>query len=74
MDPLLTSIITLFHENIGLSVYCLLLVSCVVLLTKAAFLYIKGKSDGKRKNKFFWQSFYKSQRGVVRQIAKGMSK
>ncbi|XP_069016691.1 SAM and SH3 domain-containing protein 1 isoform X1 [Embiotoca jacksoni] len=30
-----------------------------------------GKWDGKRKNKSFWQSFRKSQRGAVRQISKG---
>ncbi|KAG7509649.1 SAM and SH3 domain-containing 1-like isoform X1 [Solea senegalensis] len=30
-----------------------------------------GKSDGKRKNKSFWQSFRKSQKGVMRQISKG---
>ncbi|XP_039898407.1 SAM and SH3 domain-containing protein 1 isoform X1 [Simochromis diagramma] len=30
-----------------------------------------GKWDGKRKSKSFWQSFKKSQKGVVRQISKG---
>nr|XP_019953711.1 PREDICTED: SAM and SH3 domain-containing protein 1-like isoform X6 [Paralichthys olivaceus] len=30
-----------------------------------------GKLDGKRKSKSFWQSFRKSQRGVMRQISKG---
>ncbi|XP_056152309.1 SAM and SH3 domain-containing protein 1-like [Lampris incognitus] len=30
-----------------------------------------GKWDGKRKNKSFWQSFRKSQKGVMRQTAKG---
>ncbi|XP_070776853.1 SAM and SH3 domain-containing protein 1 [Enoplosus armatus] len=30
-----------------------------------------GKWDGKRKSKSFWQSFRKSQKGVVRQISKG---
>ncbi|XP_038584804.1 SAM and SH3 domain-containing protein 1 isoform X2 [Micropterus salmoides] len=30
-----------------------------------------GKWDGKRKGKSFWQSFRKSQKGVVRQISKG---
>ncbi|XP_040917418.1 SAM and SH3 domain-containing protein 1 isoform X2 [Toxotes jaculatrix] len=30
-----------------------------------------GKLDGKRKSKSFWQSFRKSQKGVMRQISKG---
>ncbi|XP_042356736.1 SAM and SH3 domain-containing protein 1 isoform X2 [Plectropomus leopardus] len=30
-----------------------------------------GKWDGKRKSKSFWQSFRKSQKGVLRQISKG---
>lgn len=30
-----------------------------------------GKWDGKRKSKSFWQSFRKSQKGVMRQISKG---
>ncbi|XP_029972831.1 SAM and SH3 domain-containing protein 1-like [Salarias fasciatus] len=30
-----------------------------------------GKWDGKRKGKSFWQSFKKSQKGVLRQISKG---
>ncbi|XP_034531401.1 SAM and SH3 domain-containing protein 1 isoform X2 [Notolabrus celidotus] len=30
-----------------------------------------GKWDGKRKNKSFWNSFRKSQKGVMRQISKG---
>ncbi|KAK2826568.1 hypothetical protein Q5P01_020782 [Channa striata] len=30
-----------------------------------------GKWDGKRKNKSFWQSLRKSQKGVMRQISKG---
>ncbi|XP_039992851.1 SAM and SH3 domain-containing protein 1-like isoform X2 [Xiphias gladius] len=30
-----------------------------------------GKYDGKRKSKSFWQSFRKSQKGVMRQISKG---
>uniref|UniRef100_A0A8D3ATW5 Sterile alpha motif domain-containing protein 5 n=1 Tax=Scophthalmus maximus TaxID=52904 RepID=A0A8D3ATW5_SCOMX len=32
---------------------------------------IGGKLDGKRKSKSFWQSFRKSQKGVMRQISKG---
>lgn len=36
-------------------------------------LYVIGKWDGKRKSKSFWQSFKKSQKGVVRQISKGTS-
>ncbi|XP_026157161.1 SAM and SH3 domain-containing protein 1 isoform X2 [Mastacembelus armatus] len=30
-----------------------------------------GKWDGKKKNKYFWQSFRKSQKGSLRQISKG---
>ncbi|XP_068195715.1 SAM and SH3 domain-containing protein 1 isoform X2 [Antennarius striatus] len=30
-----------------------------------------GKLDGKKKSKYFWQSFRKSQKGVVRHISKG---
>lgn len=35
-------------------------------------LYVIGKWDGKRKSKSFWQSFRKSQKGVIRQISKGI--
>ncbi|XP_013883840.1 SAM and SH3 domain-containing protein 1 [Austrofundulus limnaeus] len=30
-----------------------------------------GKFDGKRKSKSFWQSFRKSQKGLIRQVSKG---